>query len=441
MSTYLVLIFVSIVMSGIFAASEIAVVTSRKTLIEALEKAGSRNAKTLIQLKKDPESFLAATKIGTTMGIALACVLSGALAIVFVEPIISAVPVYYISLFSIPVSLLIVLTVVFYVVMLLGELLPKSLSLINPERAALLVSGLMWRFSRWCSVIITSLTCSANVILRPFGLNAFSKRGFVSQEEIKLLILEGKDRGMFESTEQELIHSVFEFTDISVKEVMVPIGQVVAISLDDTLERNLRVISEEKYSRYPVYSRELDNIKGVLHAKDVFVYMAQHKEVNMRKLLRAPFFVPETMMISHLLSEMQKKRNHMAIVVNEHGMVTGIVTIEDLLEEIVGEIRDEHDTERPVIFIGNGAYIVYASINIRDLKEDHGIDFPESPQYDTLGGFIVTTLQKIPQGGETITVDHMRVTVLEMVSKRVSKVKIEFLNDETLDTNKEEDVE
>ncbi|MBF0537948.1 MAG: HlyC/CorC family transporter [Nitrospirae bacterium] len=440
------MIFVFILISGFFAGSEIAVVTARKTLIETFQRAGKTDAEALMLLKKNPERFLATIQIGTTMGMALACVLGGAFAIEVVRPMISAAPVKYIALFSGPLSIFVVLTVVSYVLFLWGELIPKSLALINPERVALSVAELMCLFSRWASVAINFLTYSANIILKPFGLKAFTGRGFVSQEEIKLLIVEGKDRGIFESTEQELIHSVFEFTDISVKEVMVPIGQVVAISIDDPLDRNLLLISEEKYSRYPVFSTEINNIKGILHAKDVFIHLAQHKEVNMRKLLRAPFFIPETMLISHLLSDMQKKRNHMAIVVNEHGMVTGIVTIEDLLEEIVGEIRDEHDTERPVISIGNGVFIVYASINIRDLKEDHGIEFPESPQYDTLGGFIVTTLQKIPHGGETISLDHMRLTVLEMVNKRVSKVKIEFLHTETqdtnkLDTDKEEDVE
>ncbi|MBV6341423.1 HlyC/CorC family transporter [Candidatus Magnetobacterium casensis] len=435
------MIFVFILMSGFFAGAEIAVVTARKTLIDTLQRAGRAEAEALMMLKKNPERFLATIKIGTTMGLAMACVLGGAFAIEVVRPVISEAPVEYLAIFSGPLSILIVLVVVSYVHLLWGELIPKSLVLLNPERVALAISRLMYASSKWASVLINSLTGSANIILRPLGIKAFTGRGFVSQEEIKLLILEGKDRGIFESTEQELIHSVFEFTDISVKEVMVPIGQVVAISIDDPLERNLLLISEEKYSRYPVFSAEINNIKGILHAKDVFIYLAQHKEVNMRKLLRAPFFIPETMMISHLLSDMQKKRNHMAIVVNEHGMVTGIVTIEDLLEEIVGEIRDEHDTERPVISIGNGVYIVYASINIRDLKEDHAMELPESPQYDTLGGFIVTTLQKIPQGGETISLDHMRLTVLEMVNKRVSKVKVEFLNTDALDTHKEEGVE
>ncbi|MBF0317790.1 MAG: HlyC/CorC family transporter [Nitrospirae bacterium] len=435
------MIFVFILISGFFAGSEIAVVTARKTLIDTLQRAGKTDARTLMLLKKNPERFLATIQIGTTMGIAIACVLGGAFAVEIVRPMVSGVPVKYIAIFSGPLSILVVLAVVSYVLLLWGELIPKSLVLINPERVALAVSPVMYAFSKCTSVVINSLTGSANIILRPLGIKPFTGRGFVSQEEIKLLILEGKDRGMFESTEQELIHSVFEFTDISVKEVMVPIGQVVAVSIDDPLDRNLLLISEEKYSRYPVFSTELNNIKGILHAKDVFIHLAQHKEVNMRKLLRAPFFIPETMLISHLLSDMQKKRNHMAIVVNEHGMVTGIVTIEDLLEEIVGEIRDEHDTERPVISIGNGTYIVYASINIRDLKEDHGMEFPESPQYDTLGGFIVTSLQKIPQGGETVNLDHMRLTVLEMVNKRVSKVKVEFLNTKTLNTDKEEDVE
>ncbi|MBF0564674.1 MAG: HlyC/CorC family transporter [Nitrospirae bacterium] len=419
------LVFLFILFSGFFACSEIAVIASRKTMVETLVKEGSKRAGILMSLKTQPDRFLATVQIGVTIGTALSSAIAGAIAVTRIKPIIAGLPVGIISVSAEPIALGLVVGLVSYATLVIGELVPKTLALMNPEKVALIVARPIYAFSRISALFVNLLTGSTNLLLRPFGKKAFTQRGFISEEEIKMLIQEGKDRGIFETTEQELIHSVFEFTDISVKEVMVPIGQVVCITLDGNIDKTLRIISEEQYSRYPVYNKNINNIKGVLYSKDLFSLMAQNKEVNVRKLLRAPFFVPETMMISSLLGEMQKKRTHMAIVVDEYGMVSGIATIEDLIEEIVGEIRDEHDTERPVIEIGKDTYIVYASISIRDLKEDYAIDLPESPHYDTLGGFIVTTLQKIPERGETISLDHMKMTVVEMVNTRVSKVKIE----------------
>ncbi|KWT86762.1 hemolysin family protein [Candidatus Magnetominusculus xianensis] len=428
----LILILAFIFFSGLFAASEIAVITARKSIIETFLKEGSTNAKALLELKENPDRFLATVQIGVTIGSAVSSTLGGAMAVEVFKPLIASIPFKYISVSAEPIAIALVVAVIGYFSLILGELVPKTIALMYPERIALLAARPITYFSRISSVIVGILTKSANVILRPFGKTAFTQRAYISHEEIKLLIKEGKDRGIFEPAEQELIHSVFEFTDISVKEVMVPTGRVVTISLDEPLEDVLRLISEEQYSRYPVYNKELNNIKGILHAKDVFKLLTQNREIIIRKVLRPPFYVPETMMISHLLSEMQKKHTHMAIAVNEHGTVTGIVTIEDLLEEIVGEIRDEHDTERPVISIGLGVYIIYASINIRDLKEDFNIEIPESPQYDTLGGFVVTHLQKIPEGGEIIELDGMKITILEMVHTRVAKVKVEILEQENL---------
>lgn len=428
----IILIFAFILFNGLFSASEIAVITSRKSMIETLLKEGSANAKSLIELKENPDRFLATIQIGVTIGGSVSSALGGAMAIEVIKPILASIPIRFISLSAELLAMAMVVAVIAYFSLIIGELVPKSIALMYPERIALLAARPITWFSRISSVVVSILTKSTNLILKPFGKTAFTQRAFISQEEIKLLLKEGKDMGIFEPAEQELIHSVFEFTDISVKEVMVPTGRVIAVSLEEPLEAILSIISEEQYSRYPVYNREINNIKGILHAKDVFKLLAQNREIIIRKVLRPPFYVPETMMISHLLSEMQRKHTHMAIAVNEHGTVTGIVTIEDLLEEIVGEIRDEHDIERPVISIGNGVYIVYAEINIRDLKEDYNIELPESPQYDTLGGFIVTYLQKIPEGGESIALDSMNITVLEMVHTRVSKVKIEILQHENL---------
>ncbi|QWR78284.1 hemolysin family protein [Candidatus Magnetomonas plexicatena] len=430
----ILLVLVFIVFSGFFASAEIAVVTSRKARIEAYAKEGSGSAKTLLTLIENPNRFLATVQVGVTIGGAVASALGGVLAIKALKPVIAGVPVQIISGWAEPLSIGMVICATSYLTLILGELVPKSIALMFPEKVALFLAKPIATFSKLSAIVVNILAASTNLLLKPFGKTAFMDRALISHEEIKLLIKEGKERGIFDLAEQELIHSVFEFTDISVKEVMVPTGQVVALSLDDPLTDVLFRIYEEQYSRYPVYSKEINNILGIIHTKDVCNMLSKHREINLRKLLRPPFYVPETLMISTLLADMRRKRMHMAIAVNEHGLVTGIVTIEDLLEEIVGEIRDEHDTEQPVIELGNSTYIVYASINIRDLKDDYEIELPESPQYDTLAGFVLTTLQKIPKSGETIELPDMKLTVVEVVHTRVAKVKIELIkNQEVID--------
>ncbi len=274
------------------------------------------------------------------------------------------------------------------------------------------------KFSKLTKFFVKILTISTNILLKPFGKKAFSERGYISEEEIKMLIEEGREKGIFEAEEKELIHSVFEFTDIFVKEVMVPAPQMVTIGINMTVDEVKNIISEEQYSRYPVIGKDLNDIRGILYAKDFFNSLVTTGTVNIRRIIKSPIFVPETLKIGTLLREMQKKRIHMAIVIDEYGSVSGLVTLEDLIEEIVGEIRDEYDTESPVIKLGDGTMIIDASISIRDLYEDYGIEIPESPEYETLGGFIVTHLQRIPDEGEEIEIDDKKLIIIGMIGRR-----------------------
>jgi magnesium and cobalt exporter, CNNM family len=281
------------------------------------------------------------------------------------------------------------------------------------------------KFSKLATLLIKVLTASSNLVLKPFGKKAFRERAYISEEEIKLLIEEGKERGIFEAEEKELIHSVFAFTDIFVKEVMVPSPQMITIGINMPVDEVKKVLLEEKFSRYPVIGKDLNDIRGILHAKDFFNNLLITENIIVRRIIKPPLFVPETLKISALLREMQKKRVHMAIVIDEYGAVSGLVTLEDLIEEIIGEIRDEFDTESPVIQLGDGTMIIDASISIRDLSEDYNIEIPESPEYETLGGFIVTSLQRLPQSGDEIALEGMNLRVVETVGKRIAKVKLE----------------
>jgi putative hemolysin len=422
--TLLIIIF--ILLNAVFAAAEIAVVTLRSTRIKQLVEAGNKRAIILDKLKSEPKRFLATIQIGITLAAVLASAIGGATLVEVIKPILMTIPIPFISASSQAISIIIVAAIITYFFIVFGELIPKSIALSNPEAIGLMIAPAIEKFSKIAMPFVQTLRISTNILLKPFGKRAFSEMGYISEEEIKLLLEEGKERGIFEAEEKELIHSVFEFTDMSAKEVMVPSTQMVTISLSIPSEDIRPIIAEEQFSRYPVIGKDLNDIRGVLYAKD-FLTALSKGGADIRKLIKPPFFIPETMKISNLLREMQKKRIHMALVIDEYGGVSGLVTMEDLLEEIVGEIRDEYDIESPVIQISDGTFRIDASISIRDLKEDYEIEIPESTEYETLSGFLLTTLQRIPRIGDVVETDGKKITVLEMVGQRIAKVKLEIL--------------
>ena len=429
----ILLISIFILINGFFAASEIAVVTSRRSRIKQLMEEGSKNAIVLNKLKETPDRFLATIQIGVTLAGAIASAVGGAAAVKVIKPLLKDVPIPIISASSEVISIGIVVVIIAYFSLIFGELIPKSLALSNPEKLGLITAPIIDKFSKIATVFVRILTMSTNIILKPFGKKAFTQREYISEEEVKLLLEEGREQGVFESEEKKLIHSVFEFTDTFVKEVMIPSPQMVTIGINKPVDEVKSIISEEKFSRYPVIGKDINDIRGFLYAKDFFNILSSTGKVDIRKITKPPIYTPETMKISILLREMQKKRVHMAIAIDEYGAVSGLVTLEDLIEEIVGEIRDEYDTESPVIQLGDGSMIIDASISIRDLGEDYSIDIPESPEYETLGGFIVTFLQKIPQTGDTVEIEDKRLKIIEMVGQRIAKVKLEQLPKESME--------
>lgn len=424
------LIFIFIFVNGFFAASEIAVVTMRRSRIKKLIEDGVKNAESLNKLREHPDKFLATIQIGVTTAGALASAIGGAIAVATISPILKEVPVPLISASSDAIAIGVVVLVLTYLSLVFGELIPKSLALAYPERVSLTISPFVEKFSKLANIFVYILTISTNFLLKPFGKKAFSQRQYISEEELKLLLEEGRKQGIFEPEEKELIHGVFEFTDTSVKEVMIPSPIMVTLKTNMSFEEIISVISEEKFSRYPLIGKDINDIRGIVYAKEFFNLLSKTDKVkiDIRKATKPPLFTPETMKISNLLREMQRKRVHMAIVIDEYGAVTGLVTLEDLLEEIVGEIRDEYDTESPVNQLQDGSFIIDPSISTHDLQDDYSISIPESTEYETLGGFIVTHLQRIPKCGDTVDVEKMRLKVIEMVGQRVSKVKMEIID-------------
>ncbi len=425
------LIVIFILLNGLFAAAEIAVVTARKSRVKQLMEEGNRAARILYKFKEEPDRFLATIQIAITLGSVLASAIGGAAAIQVIKPIIAQVPYKPIAASSDVISIGIVTLLITYFAMVFGELIPKSIALSRPEEVGLRISKLVEGFSRATAIFVKFLTFSANLLLRPFGRKTFTERAYVTEEEVKMLIMEGGEQGVFEPTEQELIHSVFEFTDMSAKEVMVPSTRMATIGLGMSVEEIKSIIAEEQFSRYPVVGKDVNDIRGVLYAKD-FLNAFARGDADVRRLVKPPFFIPETMKISNLLREMQKKRVHMALVIDEYGGVSGLVTMEDLIEEIVGEIRDEYDIESPVIQLSDGSLLIDASISVKDLEDDYQIEIPESTEYETLGGFLLTALQKIPRIGDTVEVPGKKITVSEMVGQRIAKVKLVRLPEEAV---------
>jgi len=419
-----------ILLNGFFACAELAIVNTRRSRIKQLVEEGNNQARLVQGFQEDSERFLATIQIGVTVAGASAAAIGGATAIEEIKPVLEAIPVPFLQTLAEPIAVGGVVLIISYLSLILGELVLKILALRNPERLSLLVVRPLEWFSRIAAWGIKPLTLSSRAVLRLLGSAAQKEKVFISAEEITLLVTEGHEKGVFNKTEQELIRSVFEFTDTSVKEVMVPRPKMCAIEVDTPLPEVLRYIDENKFSRYPVYKKGMNDLVGILYQKDLLSRVAAGKPFGLTELLHPVYYVPESMKVSVLLKEMQRRRIHMASVVNEHGSVEGLVTLEDLIEEIVGEIQDEYDTEeKPVERLKDGAFIVDASMPVRDLVAEYGLSIPLSPDYETLGGFITHQIQGLPRGGEVISYGGYKFTVVDLGDRRVAKVKVERIED------------
>jgi putative hemolysin len=413
-----------ILCNGFFAAAEIAMVSARRSRIQQLASEGDVRAKRVLGLQGDPDRFLATVQVGVTFVGTLASAVGGAAAIRAVSPLFRDVPV--LGVVAEPAALVIVVLAIASATLILGELVPKSLALRHAVGLALSVAGPLDRLSRAGAPLVRVLTAATRFVLRLLGQKDVGERTFISEEEVKHMMQEGRAQGVFDQTEQELIHSVFEFTEASVKDVMIPRPRMQAIDVDMPVEEVLAYIVETGKSRYPVYRNSLDEVLGILYDKDLFRLLAEKKPIALAQVVRPAFFTPETTRVSRLLKSMQRRRMPMALVVDEYGGVEGLVTIEDLIEEIVGEIEDETDREdQAVRRLRDGSYIVDASVSIHDLADQHNLVFPESSEYETLAGFVITQLQRMPRGGEIVNYEGWRLTIVDMDGRRIARVKIE----------------
>jgi putative hemolysin len=420
------LIIILIILNGIFSAGETAIISLRKSKIKALTKERKDGrAEKLLHMKENPERFLSAVQIGITLFGTLASAIGGTLAIRYLAPLLAMIS--FLKPFSDTIALGIVVVVLTYLFLVFGELVPKYVGLSNKVKVSIFIVPLFDFVSRFFFFLVNILSFSTMFFVK--GLNLKHGEEHAGEGEIKILLEEGRIKGVFDRTEEELIHGVFQFADRSVKEIMVPKPNVYAIDIEDNKDKVLDYIIENEFSRYPVYRDSFDNIIGIVYHKEITKYIWREKDpFTLEKILKKPLFVPETMEISILLKEMQRTHQHLAVVIDEYGTTVGIVTLEDIMEEIFGEIMDETDVEDKIERLRDGSYIIDSSYSIRDLNERLQLEIPESPDYETLGGFILTQLQGMPKGGEIIYQGTYKFTVVGITGKRITKVKFEKKN-------------
>ncbi len=416
-----------ILANGFFSAAEISIVAVRKSRLSQLITEGRAVANVVVALKDDPSRFLATVQIGVTVVSSMASVIGGAAAVQYLEPMMRAALPRVMVHWAEFIALAITVASISYCTLVAGELVPKSLALRHSERLACLSARPINRLSRLAGPLVRLLTLSTDAVLRLFGQRATAEEAFVSEEEVKHMVREGARHGIFDEAERQLIHSVFEFTDTSVREVMVPRSEVHAVDTSVAPSDILKELVETGFSRMPVFQGDLDHVIGIVHIKDLLREVQKPEPAPLPAVMHPAFFVPDSMQISDLLRELQSRRTHMAIVVNEFGTVTGLVTIEDLLEEIVGEIRDEFDIdeEQAVQELPDGSLLVQGSLPLNDLKDLYGMPFEETSDYRTVAGFVLARLKRFPKGGEAISEAGYKMTVVVLDGRRLRKIRVE----------------
>lgn len=417
----LFLAFLTLV-NAFFAGAEMAVVSVNKNRIKVLADEGSKRAALLQTLFEDSTKFLSTIQVAIT----LAGFFSSASAATGISQVLGG----WITQFGIPysntIAVVVVTIILSYFTLVFGELVPKRIALQKAEAFSLFVVQPIYIISKILSPFIKLLSLSTNGFLHLIGMKTENLEEAVSEEEIKKMLETGSENGVFNEIEKEMINSIFSFDDKTAKDVMVPRREVFAIDIEEPLEKILDEILETRHSRIPVYEEQIDNIIGILQVKDVMIEARKKsfEEVDIRALLKEAFFVPDGKSTDELFREMQRTKNRMAVLIDEYGGVSGILTVEDLVEEVMGEITDEHEEEVVELQkIGEKEYLLDGSILIEELNEKLNLKL-ETENYDTLSGYLIEELGYIPKdsGQCELDADGVHFKILEVKEKRIRKV-------------------
>ncbi|HEY5488340.1 MAG TPA: hemolysin family protein [Candidatus Limnocylindrales bacterium] len=429
----ILIIAILIVFNGLFVAAEFSLVRVRRTRLEQLSDEGNRGARRVQKLVSQPARFLATIQVGLTFVGFLAATFAGASLVGGVADGIRGIPA--LATQAELIALLLITSLVSLFTIVFGELVPKALAYAYAERMAFLFAGPIDLLGRILAPLVWLLTTVTSAITRLFGITD-TQGEKLTAEELMIIVERGGEQGVIEAEEQQMIGAVLELGQQRVHEVMVPRTDITALAEEAELDQVIDTIVAEGHSRIPVYHESIDNVIGILYAKDLLPVLAKGDKFEIRPLLRPPLFVPESISVDDLLHMLQRRKVHIAIVLDEYGGTAGMVTIEDLIEEIVGEIQDEYDVEEPMVErISDDEARIDGRASIDDLTETFGIelDGADREQYDTVGGLVYHEIGGVPSVGDTVEVGGLTLTVESTDGRRVGKVLVVRHPDESND--------
>lgn len=425
----LFLIMILIAANAFFAASEMALISLNDNKIKLMAEDGNKKAKQLLKLLGEPSRFLATIQIGITLAGFLA---SAFAAESFADPLVSLLNNYEIPVSDgvLKVAVVIAITIVLsFFTLVIGELVPKRVAMKKAESISFRVVGLLLILSIISSPFVKLLTASTNVFVRLFGVDPHSLEDDVTEEEIRMMVDVGEEKGTIDEREKIMINNIFEFNNKTAEEIMTHRMELVGVPVTVELSTLMNRLAEERYSRIPVYDGSIDNVVGILHVKDLLALINVDSEINFKieDYMRKPYFIPKQKKIDELFVDIQNAKTHMAIVIDEYGGTAGVVTVEDLVEEIMGNIFDEYDEEedREIKQLDDYTYEASCRIGLDELNEILDADLPVD-DFDTLNGFLISLIGNIPPKDEIIEIrfNHVRFRVIEVTDKRIEKAII-----------------
>jgi putative hemolysin len=421
----IIIVIILTLLNGFFSMSEIALVTIRKTRISELVKRGHRRAKIIEQLKQKPENLFATIQIGISMITIFTSAFAGVSISEDLAKILGKINIFLIAENSFAISFVIVVFCVSYISITIGELIPKSLGLRYAEPMALIAAYPIYWLSRASGWLIKILNITSNLFLRMFNDSTNFTESRLSEEEIRSLISEGRDAGTVEPHEYNIIENVFNFSDLSVDKIMIPRTSMTAININSSTKDIIYKAIESGYSRLPVYKDTVDNVVGILYTKKLLPKLSQNSEnIEVKEFLVPPYFIPNTMKISDVLQRLQRNRAHIALVTDEHGSIVGLVTLEDVLEEIVGDISDETDELDLRIRKEGESYVVAGSVSIVDFNKYFKTNIPNQEDFSTMSGFVLEQLGRFPKEGDQIDYKNIKFKVKEVTARVVKSILV-----------------
>lgn len=422
----IIIILVLILLNGFFSGAEMALISIRKTRVKQLAKEGNKRALLAEKILKNPEEFLATIQVGITLVSTIASAFAGVRIATSISLILgkSSLPLIADNAFGL--SFTFVVIAITYLTLILGELIPKSLGIKFSERFSLLVVYPLHFLSKLCYPITHFLTSSSNLILKIFGDRTSFSEGHLTEEELRTLLYESHKAGTIKKYEHEILENVFDFSDIAAGQIMTPRSKIFAVDISDSIEKNIQAIVDSGYSRIPVFKDNINNLLGILYNKDLLKELQlKHSISSLQLLVKKPYFAPNTQRIIILLKKLQKEKIHVAMITDEHGDVDGLLTIEDILEEIVGDISDEGDEENKLISRqSDGSYHVDGSVSIVDFNRYFNTSLPEDQPYVTVSGLLLDTFEKIPEAGTKAIFNGMEFTVKEKTERMIKMITV-----------------